>query len=273
LLQIQKSDYVKQSTRSARVLEVSERIDYARSVMPVPVRASDSSTPRTERPRSTFDAAEFILRACHDLRASTRAVRTQSELLQRHHETSPDSALHERLGLIVEGAQQLDLIVDGLAAYSLALQTDPASFRPISMGVLLRSVLMKLNRELLDCGAEVSYGDLPVVTGNPDRLMQVLENLLRNALQHRGSTKPHIEITAAGESDSWLIGVRDNGTGVEAGYLEKIFMPFERLRGVEHHGVGLGLAICRVIVERHGGRIWAESGAGGATFFFTLPGE
>jgi light-regulated signal transduction histidine kinase (bacteriophytochrome) len=85
-----------------------------------------------------------------------------------------DSGLGERLGLIVEGAKQIDSLVDGLAAYSVALQTDPASFRSISMGVLLRTVLMKLNRELSDCGAEVAYGDLPVVTGNPDlHLMQV----------------------------------------------------------------------------------------------------
>ena len=208
--------------------------------MPVPARAIDPKLPRTERPESNFDAAEFILRACHDLRASTRAVRTQSELIQRNRETRPDSALEERLGLIVEGAKQIDLLVDGMAAYSLALQTDPSSFRSISIGVLLRSVLMKLNPGLHDSGAEVSYGDLPVVSGNSDRLMQLLENLLRNALQHCGAAKPHIEITAVRESEAWLFGVRDNGTGVEAAYLEKIFMPFERLPELSTAGLDSG---------------------------------
>jgi light-regulated signal transduction histidine kinase (bacteriophytochrome) len=241
--------------------------------MPVPVRASDSTTSEAERPKSNFDAGEFILRACHDLRAATRAVRTQSELLQRNRETSSDSALDERLGLIVEGARQIDLLVDGLSAYSLALQTDPASFRSISIGILLRSVLMKLNKDLRESGGEVSYGDLPVVTGNPDRLMQLLENLLRNALQHRGQVTPHIDITAVREEKFWLITVRDNGPGLESAFIEKIFMPFERLPG-QHHGVGLGLAIARVIVERHGGRIWAETGAeSGTVFRFTLPWE
>ena len=222
-----------------------------------------------------FDAAEFILRACHDLRSSTRAVRTQSQLLQRHREgTTVDSDLEERLGLVVEGAKQIDLMLDGLVAYSLALQTDPASFRSVPLGVLLRAVLMKLGGELRECGAEVSYGELPVVTGNSDRLMQVMENLLRNALHHGAAASLHIDITAVPSDDGWKIGVSDNGKGVEMAYLEKIFMPFERLAGSQLHGAGLGLAICRVIVERHSGRIWAESGNGsGATFFFTLPRE
>jgi light-regulated signal transduction histidine kinase (bacteriophytochrome) len=243
--------------------------------MPVPVRAGDSTMSQSERPAANFDAAEFILRACHDLRSSTRAVRTHSQLLQRHREDrSRESDLDERLNLIMEGAKEIDFMLDGLVAYSLALQTDSTSFRPVPLGVLLRSVLMKLNQELRDCGAEVSYGDLPVVTGNPDRLMQVLESLVRNALHYCGSARPHIHITAVRNADGWQIGVRDNGKGVETAYLEKIFMPFERLAGSEHRGVGLGLAICRVIVERHGGRIWAESGAeSGTTLFFTLPGE
>lgn len=242
--------------------------------MPLPVRASESVTPQTERPKSHFDAGEFILRACHDLKASTRTVRTQSELLMRDRQNSSDSSLDERLALIVEGAKELDSLVAGLAAYSVALQTDPASFRSISMGVLLRSVLMKLNQDLRDCGADVVYGDLPVVLGNPDRLMQVFENLLRNALEHRGHANPRIDITAVRQAEFWQVAVRDNGPGVEAASVERIFMPFERLQGRERPGSGLGLAICRVIVERHGGRIWAESGIGcGATFRFTLPGE
>lgn len=242
--------------------------------MPVPVRASDSTTSQTERPKSEFDAAEFMLRASHDLRAATRAVRTQSELIQRRRETTSDSSLNEHLKLIVEGARQVDSLVDGLSAFSLALQTNPASFRSVSMGVMLRSVLMKLNQDLRQSGTEVSYGDLPVVHGNPDRIMQLLENLLRNALQHRGPVEPHIDITAVREGKFWLFTVRDNGRGMEAAYLEKVFLPFERLPGGEHKGAGLGLTICRVIVERHGGRIWAQSDAGsGATLRFTLPWE
>ena len=142
--------------------------------------------------------------------------------------------------LIVEGARQVDLLVDGLSAFSLALQTNPASFRSVSMGVMLRSVLMKLSQELRQSGTEVSYGDLPVVTGNPDRILQLLENLICNALQQRGQAQPHIDITAVREGDFWLFTVRDNGRGVEAAYLEKVFLPFERLPVVSTRGRGLG---------------------------------
>ena len=143
-----------------------------------------------------------------------------------------NSGFEQRLGLIVEGARKIDLLLDGLVAYSVALQTNPASFQSAPMGVLLRSVLAKLNQDLRDCGAEVAYDDLPAVTGNPDRLMQVLENLLRNALVHRGHAAPHIDITAVRQAEEWLFAVRDNGPGVDAASLEKIFLPFERLRAV-----------------------------------------
>jgi light-regulated signal transduction histidine kinase (bacteriophytochrome) len=240
--------------------------------MPSPVRPNEEAKPNTEYSKSDSDVSEFILRACHDLRAPTRAVRTQSELLLRDPAASGNSGFEQRLGLIVEGARKIDLLLDGLAAYSVALQTNPASFQSAPMGVLLRSVLAKLNQDLRDSGAEVAYDDLPTVTGNPDRLMQVFENLLRNALIHRGRTAPHIDISAVRETEEWLFSVHDNGPGVDAASLQKMFLPFARLQGGERPGPGLGLAICREIVERHGGRIWAESQPGsGTTFRFTLP--
>jgi signal transduction histidine kinase len=112
------------------------------------------------------------------------------------------------------------------------------------------------------------------VSGDPDRLMEVFENLLHNALYYRGPAPPLIHIAAERRAEEWLFAVRDNGPGVEAADLESIFQPFVRLHGKRREGPGLGLAICRVIVERHGGRIWAESQAGaGAAFLFTLPAD
>ncbi len=242
--------------------------------MPSPVRPNEEAKPDTKHSKSDSEVSEFILRACHDLRTPTRAVRTQSELLLRNPEGSGNTSFEQRLGLIVEGARKIDLLLDGLAGYSVALQTNPASFQSAPMGVLLRSVLAKLNQDLRACGAEVAYDDLPTVMGNPDRLMQLIENLLRNALVHRGQPAPHINVAAVRQAEEWLFTVHDNGPGVEAASLEKIFMPFERLQGREHPGAGLGLAICREIVKRHGGRIWAESQPGcGTTFRFTLPAQ
>jgi len=223
--------------------------------------------------KSDQEVSDFLLRACHDLRTSARIVRTNAELFLKDG-GAPRRGFEQRLGFIVEGARRIDLLLDGLASYSIALQTEAASFQATRADVLLRLVLTKLDEELRECGAEVTYWELPVVTANPDRLMQVFENLLRNAVVHRGPTAPRIHISAARQANHWLFTVRDNGRGIEAALLESIFTPFERLQDKERWGPGLGLAICRTIVERHGGRIWAESQPeSGAAFYFTLPAD
>jgi light-regulated signal transduction histidine kinase (bacteriophytochrome) len=217
------------------------------------------------------EISEFLLRACHDLRTSLRAVRAHSELLLQHSDAPAPSGLQERLRFVVDGATRIDLLVEGVASYAVALQIDAGSFQSTRMDVLLRGVLARLDKEIRDNHAEITYDPLPRVSGNPDRLMQVLEHLLRNALRHRGPSAPRIHISAEKQAERWLFAVKDNGPGLEADCLESVFKPFERC-GKESTGPGLGLAICRVIVERHGGAIWAESNAvSGSTFLFTLP--
>jgi len=220
----------------------------------------------------TADISEFLLRACHDLRSSLRSIHAHAELLLKGCGAPPPSDLEERLGFIVDGARRIDLLVDGLASYSLALLTDKGTFQPVPLNVIVRTVLTRLDKELRSNNVTVSCEKLPRVSGDPDRLISVFENLLRNTLHHRGPASPRIEITAGQHADGWLLAVSDNGPGVEAAYLESIFRPFERLHGKDRPG--LGLAICRVIVERHGGRIWAESnGEAGCKLLFTLPAD
>jgi len=222
----------------------------------------------------TAELSRFLLRACHDLRTALRTIRTHSDLLLRSGEGAQGSGLKEHLGWIVDGAQKIDLLADGIAGYSIALQIQKGMFQATPMDVLLRTVLAKLGKELRANEATVTYGTLPCVSGDPDRLMEVFENLIHNALRHRGPAPPLVHITAERRAEEWLFAVRDNGPGVDAPYLETIFQPFERLHGKHQAGPGLGLAICRVIVERHGGRIWAESEAGAAAaFLFTLPAD
>jgi signal transduction histidine kinase len=175
----------------------------------------------------------------------------------------------QRIAFIIEGAQNLELLIDRLAAYSLALETSASSFHHIRTDVLLRGALAKLEQPLREKGAEVTYDALPRIQGHPDRLMQVFEELIRNALFHRDEPAPKVHISAARQNGHWLFCIRDSGPGVEAADLERIFLPFERLRG---NGPGMGLAICRAIVEAHGGRIWAETVPGsGFEIRFTLP--
>jgi signal transduction histidine kinase len=166
----------------------------------------------------------------------------------------------------------MNLLVDGLAAYSIALRTGAGPFQPIGMEVVVRTAMDLLAGELHARSAEVTYGTLPSVEGNPDRLIQLFENLIRNALHHQGPEAPRVRIAAEERPEEWLFAVSDDGPGVEPEYLETIFKPFERLDVDRHCGPGLGLAVCRAIVTGHGGRIWCESSPGaGAAFLFTLP--
>jgi two-component system, chemotaxis family, sensor kinase Cph1 len=229
---------------------------------------------------SDRDLSEFLLRACHDLRSSLRAIRAHAELVQKIVQADEASGLDRNFAFIADGARRIELLTDGLSGYSIALQIEETSFQPTRMDVMLRTALAKLDREMRERGAEVTSGELPQVSGKPDRLAQVLEILLVNALRHGGQSSPRIHVSAEKQAaeqqiEEWLFAVRDNGAGIDAAYLERIFKPFERLHA-GHAGkdesVGMGLTICRAIVERHGGRLWAEATPGtGSTFYFTLP--
>lgn len=237
--------------------------------MPVRKRtAVEQSEPRRAAALSDPELSDFLLRACHDLRTPVRAIRAHAELFLRD---TPTADFANRLGFMVDGARKIEALVDALSSYSLALRIDASSFQAAAMGPLLRTALARLDGELRASGAQVTHAELPRVMGNPDRLIELLERLLRNALQHRGQASPRIQIETARKNGDWVFAVRDNGPGVETEYLERIFGPFEH--GPDRgDGAGMGLTICRVIVERHGGKIWAESSAdSGATFFFTLP--
>jgi signal transduction histidine kinase len=213
--------------------------------------------------------SEFLLRACHDLNTSVRAIRTSAELMLR--EDAPAERAEKRLGTIIAGARNIDLLADGLISYSLALQIDGSSFRFAKSDALLRGALARLDREMREQNAEVTHGDLPRVFGDPDRLTELFEALLKNAIRYRSAAPPCIRVTAGKDAGGWLFAVADNGVGIEAPWLERIFQPFERLHAGNVRGPGLGLATCRAIVERHGGKLRAESTPGvGSTFFFSL---
>jgi light-regulated signal transduction histidine kinase (bacteriophytochrome) len=222
---------------------------------------------------SDHDLSEFLLRVCHDLRTSLRAIGVHAELLRRQGLATQPSDLELRLGLIADGARRLDSLADGLCGYSVALQIEEGSFQMTGMSSVLRAAAAKLDKELREHGAELTSAELPRVFGDRDRLVQVFETLLANVLCHRGPTTPHIRIAAEKRANDWLFAVKDNGPGIDSASLEVIFKPFRRLHGSEPNRLGgMGLAICRAIVERHGGIVWAESSAGaGSTFFFTLP--
>lgn len=228
------------------------------SAKPVP-----SSVPHTDNQLS-----EFLLKMCHDLRGPLRAIRTHGELMVKH-VSAAGSQARGPLDFIMDGSLKAGLLVEGLTQYSLALQIDPANFQPVPLGVMFRSAMAKLAAVVQETGASVTYDTMPIVAGNADRIIHLFEELLDNALRNRGHEPPRIHAGAERRATDWLIRVGDNGPGVEAEFLDRVFTPFERVHGKERPGPGL--ATCRVIVERHGGSIWAESNP--SAFCFTLPAE
>ncbi len=237
---------------------------------------SPNTAARLERNGAPFTSSQelgsFLQRACHDLRTPIRAIRSHADLLVKNSGAVRSEASDTQLSFIIEGTRKLELLAEGLSNYSIALRIEEKSFRSVPADLLLRTALAKLKDELAATRAEVIYSDLPRVHCDQDRLSHVFENLVANALRHRGEAPPRIHITAEKDSTHWRFAVKDNGLGVESEYLERIFKPFERLRSAASAGPGLGLTISREIIERHGGRMWAESQFGsGSTFLFTIP--
>jgi light-regulated signal transduction histidine kinase (bacteriophytochrome) len=176
------------------------------------------------------------------------------------------------LTFLTEGARRLAMLVSDLLAYTSAGTADIAE-APVDASGVLKHTLSSLAEAIRESGAEVTFDALPAVYMGETHLHQILQNLIANALRYRGRNPPRIHISAARESAEWCFAVTDNGIGIEPQYKDKIFGIFKRL----HHdrtlgGTGIGLAICKRVVERYGGRIWVESEPGkGSTFFFTVP--
>jgi signal transduction histidine kinase len=235
------------------------------------------SEPRKDRDRphgAGPDISQFLLHTCHDLRTVLRGIRVHAELLAKESKREGAQDFADHVNPIVDGTAKLERLANGLTSYSIACQIDRSLFVYTPLEVVLRSELARLAKDLRENDALATYDPLPRVRCDPDRIQQLFENLLRNALVHRGECAPRIHVSAQEDGDSWLFAVRDNGPGIEGDYLERVFEPFERLRGQQSPGPGLGLATCRKTVENHGGKMWAESEVGrGSTFYFTLPAE
>jgi light-regulated signal transduction histidine kinase (bacteriophytochrome) len=219
---------------------------------------------------SDRETSEFLLRACHDLRSPLRGLRAYSELVQKYvRDGASADDIQRALDFILDGARKADAVIDGIAAYAAALQIDPGTFFPTRLDVALRSALARLDPSLKESGAQVAYAEMPRLRVNPDRLAELFERLIRNTLDHRGPEPPRVQISADRFESGWRVVVRDNGPGIEPAELETVFRPFQKLQG---KGAGMGLAICRAIVQAHGGTIHAESPQeGGCAIIFTLP--
>lgn len=211
---------------------------------------------------------QFVYAASHDLQEPLRAISAYTQLLQRKVADDPESA--ELMGFVLEGANRMHSLIVSLLAYS---RINPAPRRtPMNLAVLVRWAMANLTGQIRDTGAEIVVGDLPEASVDESQFVQLFQNLLSNALKFRGDGAPRVEISAEETNSGYVVSVRDNGPGIPAKYHAQVFEVFRRLHGKSIPGNGIGLALCRKIVQAHGGEIWVESdGSGGSTFKFTLP--
>jgi two-component system sensor histidine kinase/response regulator len=225
--------------------------------------------------RSNEDIERFAYIASHDLQEPLRTISTHLQLLERNLMGQLDRNNREVFADIVDASHRMSALIRDVLAYSRAGGGDSV-FEAVRLQDSLGWALNNLAESLTTTEGEVISEDLPVVWGDSTQLAQVFQNLIGNALKYRSADPPRIEIRVECKSrEEWVVSIHDNGIGIDPKHHERIFRPFQRLHGREFAGTGIGLALCRRIVESHGGRIWVESTAGhGSTFLFSLkPGD
>jgi light-regulated signal transduction histidine kinase (bacteriophytochrome) len=222
--------------------------------------------------RSNADLQQFAYIASHDLSEPLRMVSSYLQLLRRRYRGRLDADADEFIDYAVEGATRMRSLIEGLLAYSRAGRGDEST--AVDLNAVAGDVLRTLAAALVESGADVDFAELPCVLGNRVQLEQLLQNLLANALKFRGDAPAWIRVSVEPSAAGMVqLAVADAGIGIEAQHRDRVFKMFQRLHDREtYEGTGIGLAICRKIVERHGGRIWVDERPGGGTVFrFTLP--
>jgi len=222
--------------------------------------------------RSNADLEQLAYVASHDMQEPLRMVASYLQLVSRRYGDRLDADGHEFIGYAVDGAKRMQAMINDLLVLS-RVSTKARPFAPADCTQILDTARIQLQLAIAESGATITADTLPTVHGDATQLLQLFQNLLANAIKFRGDQAPQVHVSAQATEEGFCIAVSDNGIGIAPEHFQRVFVLFQRLHGRnEYPGTGIGLALCKRIVERHGGRIWVESGAGrGSIFRFTLP--
>ncbi len=222
--------------------------------------------------RSNADLRQFSYVASHDLQEPLRVISTCVQLLVKRHKGKSSESLDELVKYIVDNAKRMQELIRDILDYS-RMETGKKTFKPVDFSQAVEEVLVSLKVAMVESGAIVTYDRLPTIVADKVQMNSLFQNLIDNAIKFHNNETPKVHISAERKGDEWIFSVQDNGIGIEPEFTDKIFDVFKRLHTREEYpGTGIGLAICKKIVEHHGGRIWFESEPGkGSTFYFTIP--
>jgi len=225
-----------------------------------------------ELERSNKELEQFAYIASHDLQEPLRMVASYTQLLAKRYKDKLDNDAKDFINFAVDGANRMQGLINALLSYSRVGTRDKA-FESTDSHSTLGQALANLSTMIEENHAIVANDDLPIIMADETQLVRLFQNLISNAIKFHGKEQPRVHISAKDKDDRWLFSVRDNGIGFDPEYKDRIFIVFQRLNPRNKYpGTGIGLAICKKIVERHNGRIWADSEAGkGSTFYFTIP--
>jgi signal transduction histidine kinase len=223
---------------------------------------------------SNADLQRFAYVASHDLQEPLRAVAGFVTLIANKHKGTLDEESEGWITHAVEGSQRMRSLINDLLAYA-RVESRGKALERIDVNRAFNQAKKDLSVALEESNVDLTSSDLPELVGDEGQLTQVFQNLIGNAIKFKGYEKPVVRVSATKQNGEWLFSVKDNGIGFEPEHVDRIFIIFQRLHGRdEYKGTGIGLALCKKIIERHGGRIWAESAKGeGSTFYFTIPAQ
>jgi PAS domain S-box-containing protein len=225
-----------------------------------------------ELARSNAALKDFAYIASHDLKKPLQTIESFSKLLARRYKGKLDAKADEFISYIVEGVQRLQMLIKDLLEYS-QIETKAKNIKPTDFSFIVEEAMSNMKTAIDESNAVVTYNKMPTIMSDPQQMISLFQNLIDNAINFRSNKAPRVRISAERKGDEWVFAIRDNGIGIDPKDFEKIFVMFQRLHGsTDYPGTGIGLSICKKIVERHGGRIWLESEtAKGSTFYFTIP--